>query len=111
MQSTSVFMLNEKEDGYRADVYYCSYCGNKAQRKDIGSSHNHRWEEEIIYFCDCDTAKQEAVLKEEAAEYRNKVYYIERELKGMEKLTDNPVVNKIKFDNEVKKLKQKYSIE
>jgi hypothetical protein len=93
------------------NVHYCSYCGERAKCVDQGSTHNHRWEEELVHFCECETALKEEALRKEKAEYGNKVYHLDRQLSDMVKLTDNPTVNKIKYGYESRLLKAKYNIE
>jgi hypothetical protein len=93
------------------NVPYCSYCGDRAKSVDQGSSHNHRWEEEIVCFCECEAAQKEAQLKKEKSEFNNKMFHLERQLGDMVKLTDNPIVNEIKYGYESRLLKAKYKIE
>lgn len=115
LHETRTFTLGEREKGQSLymsyeNVLYCSYCGKKAIRKDIGSSHNHRWEEEIIYYCDCETAMKESKIKEEMAQCSNKLFYLERDLKEMDRLTENETVKTMKFNKELADLKMKYNM-
>ncbi|MDF2534343.1 MAG: hypothetical protein K0R18_500 [Bacillales bacterium] len=115
MKSTSTFTFNEYEPGMfsfssHVEVHYCSYCGQKAQRKDVGCSHNNRWDEEIIYFCSCEDAQQEQLLKEELSKAESEVYRLKTKLKDMKKLEDNEVSNKMKYSNELEGLRKKYKI-
>lgn len=91
-------------------IRYCSYCGNRAKQEDIGCSYNHRWEEEVIHFCDCNEALKEFSLKIELSNSQKQVREIESRLKELERKTDNHIVNKIKFEHEVSKLKKQYKI-
>lgn len=114
MQQTSTFTLGEvvKLDNYGGYeyVHYCSYCGNKAKRKDIGSSHNHRWEEHIIYSCECENALEEKKIKNEIGEYNGKLLVLNRRLEELAKLENNQTVNTMKFNKELEKLKNKFDI-
>jgi|GEM_PF-3574441 len=114
MHETRTFNLGERK---KVDIYgsyqyinYCAYCGNKALSKDIGSSHNHRWEEEINHFCDCDNAKKEIEIKKEMSNLKSKLFYLERDLKEMENLENNEVVNTMKYNKEVEDLKIKFKM-
>lgn len=119
MYKTDTFTLGEREKtnerafggGFVSqEIYYCSYCGKKATLKDVGYSHNHRWEEEIIHFCDCEDAKTELMIKEKIAKLEREVFVEKSKLKDLAEKKNNKIVNKMKFENEVKKLKEKYKI-
>lgn len=114
--ATATFFLGEYERrgtyGPEGKILYCSYCGAKTESKDIGSSHNHRWEEEIINFCSCDYAKEELAKREKLAEANSVVYGLERDLNAhLSRTNQSSIVRKMMFDNEVSKLKDKYKVE
>jgi len=114
MRETRTFTLGEKaeECGFTVnrEIFYCSYCGEKAKEEDIGSSHNHRWEECIVRYCNCETAKKEQSSKEYLSKYRNRVIQLERELKEFEKMEDNEIVNTMKYNKELETLKKKFKM-
>jgi hypothetical protein len=114
MIETKTFTLGERVKvnsyGDYDHVHYCSYCGDKAKRKDIGSSHNHRWEEDIIFYCGCENAMKEIEIKNKMSEHKNKLFYLERDLKEMEKLENNEIVNTMKYKKELDDLKIKFKI-
>lgn len=115
MFSTKTFTFNESEKVShsifsRNIIHYCSYCGEKATQKDIGSTHNHRWEEDIIYFCNCEHAEMEKSIRGDLAIQKQKVFKLEQELVSLEKFTNNETVNKIKYENELFKLMSKYNL-
>ncbi|MCP1185002.1 hypothetical protein [Paenibacillus sp. 1781tsa1] len=114
MRETRTFTLGEKaqECGFTVnrEILYCSYCGEQAKEDDAGSSHNHRWEENIVYYCECKLAVKESKLKEDMSTLKNKLFHLERELKDMKRFENNEIVNKMKFNKEVEGLKKKFQI-
>jgi hypothetical protein len=89
---------------FRPEIHYCEYCGQKAKHRDVGERCF-----EYVYWCDCETAKKESELRETIERLEREIIYAKQELQDMEK-TNNPVVNKMKYNNELEKLKKKYGV-
>lgn len=93
-------------------VEYCAYCGQKAQVEDVGSTHNHRWEEEIIHYCDCEKAEKEKELKKQISELNNKKFHLERDLKQLQESEENNLhIREKKAELEIQQIKRKYKLE
>jgi hypothetical protein len=112
---TKTFTFNEYEKGQYSSyadekIFYCSYCGKKAMRDDIGSSHNHRWDEHIIYFCDCEDALTEIKLKGEASSLRHEVWLIENKIRSLQERPDCESAKKMKYEYELNILQKKFGV-
>ncbi|HEY8803985.1 MAG TPA: hypothetical protein VIM42_02565 [Clostridium sp.] len=90
------------------EIRYCSYCGNKAILESSYDSDSRY--EELTYYCDCEDAQHEQVLKEELANVNNRRFNLEQQIIKLEDLDDNETVNNMKYQKELISIKKKYNI-